>query len=118
MRLLTVREACERLRISRATLYNLAKNGQLAFVKIGGKSLIRDDVIHRLITRGSRERPKRRARALATRWAALWDDLVRQGLVEPASRQAFLAPKLAPFKPTKAKGKPASAIIIEERGER
>ena len=118
MRLLTVREACERLRISRATLYNLVKKRKLAFVKIGGKSLIRDDVIHRLIAQGSRERPKRPAETPAKTRARLWEDLVRRGLVDPASRQAFLVPKLAPFRPIKARGKPASQIIIEERGER
>jgi excisionase family DNA binding protein len=118
MRLLTVREACERLRISRTTLYNLVKQGKLTFVKIGGKSLIGDDVIHRLIARGSRERPKRAARAGGTTWARLWEDLVRRGIVVPASRRAFLAPRLAPFRPIKAKGKPASEIITEERGER
>ena len=118
MRLLTIQEACERLRISRATLYNLVKNGQLAFMKIGGKLLIRDYVIHRLIAHGSPTQPKRSARTPGATWARLWEDLVRQGLVEPASRQAFLAPKLASFKPIKAKEKPASAIIIEERGER
>lgn len=37
MQLLTVKEACARLRISRATLYNLVKQGKLAFVKIGGE---------------------------------------------------------------------------------
>lgn len=118
MRLLTIREACERLRISRATLYNLARKGKLAFVKIGGKSLVRDDVIHRLIAQGSRARPKRPGGTPGTTPATLWNDLVRRGLVEPASRQAFLAPRLAPFRPIKAKGKPASEIIIEERGER
>ena len=118
MRLLTVREACERLRISRATLYNLAKRGKLTFVKIGGKSLIRDDVIHRLIARGSGKRPKRAPRTARTSRARLWDDLVRRGLVEPASRGAFLSPKLVPFRPVKAKGKLPSETIIEERGER
>jgi excisionase family DNA binding protein len=118
MRLLTVREVCERLRISRATLYNLVKGGKLTFVKIGGKSLIRDDVVHRLIARGSLGRAERSARTARPTRARLWEDLVRRGLVEPASRQAFLAPRLAPFRPVKAKGKPASEIIIEERGER
>ena len=116
--MLTVREACERLRISRATLYNLAKNGKLTFVKIGGKSLIRDDVIHRLIARGSGKRPKRPPRTARTSRVRLWEDLVRRRLVDPESRQAFLTPRLTPFKPIKAKGKPASEIIIEERGER
>ena len=43
MKLLTIREACERLRISRATLYKLAKRGTLTLVKIGGKSLIPEE---------------------------------------------------------------------------
>ncbi len=118
MRLLTVREVCERLRISRATLYNLVKNGKLRLVKIGGKSLIRDEVIHRLIAGGSWARARKSPRKSRTTRARLWEDLVDRGLVEPASRQAFLAPKLAPLVPMKAKGKPASRIIIEERGER
>lgn len=118
MRLLTVREACERLRVSRTTLYNLAKKGQLAFVKIGGKSLIRDDAIHRLIAQGSRPGPKRSARTPAAARARLWEELVRRRLVEPTSRQAFLAPRLVPFRPVRAKGKPASDIIMEDRGER
>ena len=118
MRLLTVREACERLRISRATLYNLAKRGKLAFVKIGGKSLIRDDIIDRLIAQGSWARPKRTAVAPGGTWASLWQEIVRRGLVDPASRRAFLAPRLKAFKPVKAKGKAASQLIIEGRGER
>jgi len=118
MRLLTIREACERLRISRATLYNLAKRGKIAFVKIGGKSLIRDDAIHRLISQGSRARSQRPAPSPETTWPTLWDALLRRGLVEPASRGAFLSPKLVPFRPVKAKGKLPSETIIEERGER
>ena len=117
MRLLTIQEACERLRISRATLYNLVKSVKLTFVRIGEKLLIRENVIHRLIARGSRLRPKRPARTPGATSARLWEDLVRRGLVEAASRQAFLAPKLTPFKPVKTKGKPASEIIVEERGE-
>ena len=45
MKLLTIREACERLRISRATLYKLAKRGTLTLVKIGGKSLIPEEAL-------------------------------------------------------------------------
>jgi excisionase family DNA binding protein len=118
VQLLTIREACEWLRISRATLYNLAKSGKIAFVKIGGKSLIRDDAIHRLIAQGSRARSQRPAGSPGTTWATLWDDLVRRGIVEPASRGAFLSPKLVPFRPVEVKGKPPSETIIQERGER
>jgi excisionase family DNA binding protein len=118
MKLLTVKEACERLRISRATLYNLVKKGKLTFVKIGGKSLISDKVIDRLIAQATRTPPKRAASAKEEAWTASWDALVRRSLVDPASRRAFFAPKFSDFKPVKAKGKPASLIIIEERGER
>jgi len=118
MKLLTVKEACEHLRISRATLYTLVKKGQLAFVKIGGKSLIRQEAIVRLIAQGTRTAPARAPRTQKKVRAAYWDELIRRGLVDPASRRAFLAPKYSDFEPVKAKGKPASAIIIEERGER
>lgn len=118
MKLLTVKEACERLRISRATLYNLVKKGKLSLVKIGGKSLISEEVIDRLIAQATWTPPKRAADAGEKTWAASWDELIRRGLVDPASRRAFFAPKFSDFKPVKAKGKPASEIIIEERGER
>lgn len=118
MKLLTVKEVCERLRISRATLYNLVRKGELAFVKIGGKSLISEDDVDRLIAQATRTPPKRSTTGEEDAWAISWDELVRRGLVDPASRRAFIAPKLSDFKPVKAKGKPASEIIIEERGER
>lgn len=118
MKLLTVKETCERLRISRATLYNLVKTGKLTFVKIGGKSLVREDAVERLITQGTRRRPKKTARTEEETRAVSWEKLVRRGLVDPASRRAFLAPKFSDFKPVKVKGKLASEIIIEERGER
>jgi excisionase family DNA binding protein len=118
MKLLTVKEACDRLRISRATLYNLVNRGELAFVKIGGKSLISEEGIDRLIAQSTRTPPKRSASAEEDAWAVSWDELVRRGLVDPASRRAFFAPKFSDFKPVKANGKPASEIIIEERGER
>ena len=118
MQLLTVKESCARLRISRATLYNLVKKGKLAFVKIGGKSLIRDDAIDRLIAQETSS-PGRRVRGVASQgWTRAWDDLVRRGLVALASRQAFLAPKYSDLSPIKTKGKAASEIILQERGER
>lgn len=118
MKLLTVKEACERLRISRATLYNLVKNGKLGIIKIGGKSLVSDESIDRLIAEATRIRPKRAAGGKVVTWVAYWDELVRRGLVDPASRRSFFAPKFSDFEPVKTKGKPASEIIIEERGER
>lgn len=117
MKLLTVKETCERLRISRATLYNLIKSGKLAVVKIGGKSLIREDAANRLVTQGTRTRPKMTDRTDEEAWRNFWDELVRRGLVDPASRRAFFAPKFSDFTPVKVKGKLASEIIIDERGE-
>jgi excisionase family DNA binding protein len=118
MKLLTVKETCERLRISRATLYNLVRGGKLTFVKIGGKSLMSEEAIERFITQAARTAPTRTARTEEETWAVSWDELVRRGLVDSASRRAFLAPKFSDFRPVKAKGKLASEIIIEERGER
>ena len=118
MKLLTVKEACERLRISRATLYNLVKKGKIAFVKIGGKSLIREEGIDRLIAEGTGARAERNARAKRGVLAAYWDELINRGVADPASRVAFFSPRLSDLKPVKTKGKPASQIIIDERGER
>lgn len=118
MQLLTVKETCARLRISRATLYNLVKRRKLAIVKIGGKSLIRDDAIDRLIERETSS-PGRRTRGVASEgWTRAWDDLVQRGLVALASRRAFLAPKFSDLSPVKTRGKAASEIIMQERGER
>ncbi len=118
MKLLTVKEACERLRISRATLYNLVKKGKIAFVKIGGKSLIREEDIDRLIAEGTGARAKHNARTKKAGLAVYWDELINRGLVDPVSRVAFFSPRLSDIKPVKTKGKPASQIIIDERGER
>jgi excisionase family DNA binding protein len=118
MKLLTVKEACERLRISRATLYNLVRKGKVTIVKIGGKSLIREEDIDRLIAVGTGARGERNASAKRSVLAAYWDELVNRGLVDPASRAAFFSPKPSDLEPVKTKGKPASQIIIDERGER
>lgn len=118
MGLLTVKEACERLRVSRATLCTLVRKGELALVKIGGKSLITEMAINRLITQASRKPSTRPAGSREKTWAATWHELVRLGLVDPGSRQAFFSPRHSDFKPVKARGKPASLVIIEERGER
>jgi excisionase family DNA binding protein len=118
MRLLTIKEACERLRVSRATLYNLVKKGDLALIKIGGKSLIGEPVIERLITQAARTRPRWGVASREPAWVACWEELASRGLVDATSRRAFFDSDLADFKPVKAKGKLASQIIIEERGER
>lgn len=118
MKLLTIPEACERLRISRATLYSLVKKGELAFVKVGGKSLIQEDAIDRLIARSTAVQPRRPPDPKQRALKAYFEELLQRGLVTEESRQAFFAPRASHFTPIKAKGKPASEIIIEERGER
>lgn len=42
-RLLTVRETCQRLSISRSTFYQLINGGKLPLRKIGGASRVRSD---------------------------------------------------------------------------
>ncbi|HEV2557814.1 MAG TPA: helix-turn-helix domain-containing protein [Microvirga sp.] len=39
--LITLREACELTRISRATIYNMIRKGELPVVKLGRRTLIR-----------------------------------------------------------------------------
>ncbi len=51
-------------------------------------------------------------------WEQYYEELVRLGLIGQESRRAVIAPRYTDFAPVKAKGKPASEIIIEERGER
>jgi excisionase family DNA binding protein len=46
--LLTVRETCQRLNITRPTLYSLAERGELRFRKIGRSVRIRREEIDRL----------------------------------------------------------------------
>jgi excisionase family DNA binding protein len=49
--LLTVTEACERLRISRWMLYSLIHKQQLKTIKIGSRRLIPATALHELINR-------------------------------------------------------------------
>lgn len=116
MKLLTIIEACELLRISRATLYKLIKAGNLTLVKIGKRSLIPEDALECLVQR-SLVVPKSADERLRLReqW---FNALLRQGVVSSASRQAFLAPTISPFEPVKATGPLASELLIAERGER
>lgn len=111
MKLLTIPEACAALRISRATLYKLVKRGALAITKVGGKSLIPEEAIRMLVGV-----PREHQEAEAKAWEQYYEDLLHLRLTIQESRQAIVAPKFADLVPIKVKGKPASEIIIEERG--
>lgn len=52
--LYTLSEAVELLRVSRGSVYRLIRSGQLEVVKIGGRTLVRDAELHRLIEAGRR----------------------------------------------------------------
>lgn len=110
MKLLTIPEACERLRISRATLYKLVRQGKLTLVKIGGKSLITEEAIQELL--GATSIGGRREE---TAWEEYYEQVLRLGLTIPESRQAIVAPKFEDFAPVDVTGKPASELILEER---
>ncbi|MBI4589290.1 MAG: helix-turn-helix domain-containing protein [Candidatus Rokubacteria bacterium] len=110
MNLLTIREVCERLRISRATLYKLVKRGMLPLVKVGGKSLVPEEAILKLLGVTPRS-PLSEEQA----WERYYEELLRLGLTTPESREAIVAPRFADFVPVEVSGKPASALIIEER---
>jgi len=49
--LLTVPEACEHLRVCRATLYKLARRGDLPLVRLGAATRIRREDLNALIAR-------------------------------------------------------------------
>lgn len=112
MELLTIPEACQRLRISRATLYKLVKRGTLPLVKVGGKSLILEEALLKLV--GTTRAEVSDAEA----WERYYEELLRQGLTSPESRQAVVTPRFADFVPIEVAGKPASQLIIEEREAR
>jgi excisionase family DNA binding protein len=113
MKLLTIKEACERLRISRATLYKLVRRGTLSLVKVGGKSLVKEEALQKLV--GG---PPPGERAEEEAWARYYEELLRLGLTTPKSRQGIVAPAFDDLVPVEVTGKPASELIIEERGER
>jgi len=50
---LTINEACDYMRVSRSTIYNLAKNNKLPIRKVAGRSLILRSDIHSLLGVGS-----------------------------------------------------------------
>lgn len=111
MKLLTIPEVCEQLRISRATLYKLVKRGGLTLVKVGGKSLIPEEAVYRLLgATPAAQVPEER------QWERYYEELLRLGLTTPESRQAIVLPNFSDFVPVEVTGKPASELIIEERG--
>jgi len=111
MKLLTIPEACERLRISRATLYKLVKRGTLPLVKVGGKSLIKEESLEKLL--GTLPQGEG-----AMVWEQYYEELRRLGLTSAESHHAIVAPTFDDFAPVDVTGKPASELIIKERGER
>lgn len=111
MRLLTVREACERLRISRAMLYKLVKQGKLSLLKVGGKSLVTEEALDALLQAGTAASEKHS-------WERYHAELLRLGLTTPECRDAVLTPRFEDVAPVEVAGKPASELIIEERDAR
>lgn len=84
-RLLTIPEACERLRISRASLYKLIKRGMLSLVKVGGKSVIPEDALLKLIGTSQGRASEEDA------WGLYYEELLRLGLTpRKAARPLWL----------------------------
>lgn len=54
-RLLTVEEACRKLRVSRWSLYQLIRANQLATVRIGRRRLVAESAIDRFIEERERQ---------------------------------------------------------------
>ncbi len=50
---MTINEACVYMRVSRSTIYNLAKDNKLPIRKVAGRSLILRSDIHSLLGVGS-----------------------------------------------------------------
>jgi len=116
-KLLTVQEACEYLRVSRATLYRLAKDGRVPLRKVRGRTVVRQDGLARIPKpppAGHRETRRARRRNRLEVWI---DNLIRAGLVSPEDRRKVLHPQREDVRPVKVKGVPASQLIIRERRE-
>lgn len=116
-RLLTVREACEYLRVSRATLYRLAKDKAVALRKVRGRTVVRQAALARIPKRPASVRGgagrKRRRNSLEV-W---FDRLLRAGLVSRGDRRKFLRPRYRDVEPIKITGIPVSDLVIQERRE-
>lgn len=116
-KLLTVQEACDYLRVSRATLYRLAKEGAVPLRKVRGRTVVGQAALARTpkpSAAGHRETKRRRRRNLLAVWI---DNLIRAGLVPRQDRGKFLHPHYEDVEPIKVKGIPLSELIIRERRE-
>lgn len=116
-KLLTVQEACEYLRVSRATLYRLAKDGTVSLRKLRGRTVVREAALARVPERKAGGQPstgRRRRRHPLEAWI---DNLIRTGLVSPEDRKKVLDPRREEVEPIKVGGVPASELIIRERRE-
>jgi hypothetical protein len=82
-------------------------------VKVGGKSLVQEEAIEALVGAARRGQGSE-----AKGWERYYEELLRLGLTTHESRQAIVAPRFADIVSIEVKGKPASQIIIEERGVR
>lgn len=49
----SIRQACETLQISRATIYRLSERNELKIIRIGGRSFIPATEIERIVTQGT-----------------------------------------------------------------
>jgi len=89
------------------------RRGTLSLVKVGGKSLVTEEALERLLgTSPTSGMPEEKA------WERYYEKLLRLGLTSPESRQAIVGPRFADFAPVEFAGKPASELIREEREER
>jgi excisionase family DNA binding protein len=51
---LTVQEVAQRLRVSRQTVYGRINRGELSYIKVGGRVLISQAMLDKLIEKGTR----------------------------------------------------------------
>jgi excisionase family DNA binding protein len=66
--LLTIREACDRLKLSRASLYRLIQSGQLPSVRIGRSRRVVSEDLDRFIAALRSGSPVEGGRAKEDRW--------------------------------------------------
>ena len=113
-RLLTVQEACEYLRVSRATLYRLAKDGRVPLRKVRGRTVAGKAALARIPR--PKVSPRTPGRRKGRSWVEVWiDNLIRAGLVSPEDRKKVLHPRREDHVPIKMEGTPLSELVIQER---
>ena len=114
-KLLTVQEACEYLRVSRATFYRLAKDGTVVLRKVRGRTVVREAALARTplpAARGRRGAARKRQQDPLVAWI---DELIGAGLVSPHDRRKVLHPYRERYRPANVDGVPLSELIIRER---